>query len=109
MSSKDMSMRDLNKAYYARRLRMKQKWYKKNADDVANYNQKYYKKNIKPNSRSSRKGSRKSSRKSSRRHSRHISHKTKKSPEQVDKELTMMIKRLMILKEKNKQRLRSRK
>lgn len=101
-----MSMRDLNKAYYERRLRMKQKWYKKNTDDVAKYNQRYYKKNIRPPSRSSRKGSRRSSRHS--RHSRHSSHKTKKSPEQVDKELTVMIKRLMILKEKNKQRLRSR-
>ena len=119
MSTKDMSMKKLNDAYYERRLRMKQKWYKKNANDVSKYNQQYYKKNIRPPSRKgsrihSRKGSRKHSRHSNKqrnhsRHSSHKSHKSRKSPEQIDAELTMMIKRLMVLKEKNKSRIRSRK
>lgn len=109
-----MSNKELKDAYYERRLRMKQRWYAKNRSDVSTYNQQYYKKNIKPPSRkSSRTSSRKSSRKGSKRHSnkrhhsRHSSHKSKRSPEQVDKELTMMIKRLMVLKEKNKKRIRS--
>lgn len=108
MSSKDMSMKDLNDAYYERRLRMKRKWYKQNKDEVAKYNQRYYKQNIKP---PSRKGSRKQSRHHSRHSSRHKSHKSSndKTPEEIDKELTMMIKRLMVLKEKNKKRMNSRK
>lgn len=111
-----MSNKELKNAYYERRLRMKQKWYAKNKQEVANYNQKYYKKNIKP---PSRKGSQRSSIKSSRssrhskrssRHSRHSKHHSRhssksKTPEQIDAELTMMIKRLMLLKETNKSRI----
>jgi len=116
MSTKDMSNKDLKDAYYERRLRMKQRWYAKHKEDIAKYNQKYYKKNIKPPSRkgsqiSSKRSSKRSSRHSGHsRHSRHSKHHSRhssksKTPEQIDAELTVMIKRLMLLKEKNKSRI----